>query len=111
VNPGTLAEIESESKDNHAIIRVRGEIDLSNVEELRVNIRRALGRAKSVAIDLSAVEYLDSQGLHMLVDLTRALDREGIELSVFAPADSLVGQLFEITSMDTVLRLLPDAPN
>lgn len=50
------------------LVRVRGEVDLSWSQRLRKSVLEALATGKPVAIDLSAVTYIDSSGIAALVE-------------------------------------------
>lgn len=58
--------------DNTVVLRVTGELDLSNVEAFTDALAAALGRhGKEVgrlAVDLADVEYLDSAAINALFD-------------------------------------------
>ena len=80
-------------------LSVHGEVDLATAPQLARRIREALclpvGR---VTIDLSAVEFMDSQGLHVLEDARVAADERHIDLVLVAPA-RCVRRLLELTCM------------
>ncbi|GIF75954.1 hypothetical protein Asi02nite_54720 [Asanoa siamensis] len=48
-------------------ITAAGEVDMNTAGKLFEAIRDALRRGPDVAVDLSAVTFLDSQGIHVLV--------------------------------------------
>ena len=50
------------------LVRVRGEVDLSWSQRLRKTILEALAGGRPVAVDLSAVTYIDSSGIAALVE-------------------------------------------
>ena len=52
-----------------AVVRVVGEVDVSNADELRDAIDAALvdGGVESVTVDLSDMPYIDSTGIGVLV--------------------------------------------
>jgi anti-sigma B factor antagonist len=59
------------------VVRVTGEIDLATAPELRECLEGLDGQA--VTIDFSAVTYMDSTGINLLVSaLRRAHDRGGV---------------------------------
>jgi len=104
------AQLESERVDRLTLIRIRGEIDLSNIDEVRAAVLTIVTGAEMAAIDLSAVDYLDSQGIHLLIDLSRGLAQAGIELSIIAPSTSIAGELMAVTRLGELLRVREALP-
>jgi anti-anti-sigma factor len=102
-----LAQLERGEEDDGVRVRIVGDIDMSNVEPLHQQILDAIGQVDSASLDLSAVQYIDSQGLRLLKRLADRLALAGIELTVVAPADSIAGQLLAISGMGSYLRIAP----
>ena len=59
------------------LVRLAGEIDLSNAPAIGREIVRHAGGAKAVVIDLTAVSFLDSAGVRLLDALVGDLDQLG----------------------------------
>lgn len=59
-----------------------------------------------LVIDLSEVSFVDSSGLGALVGLLKKVGNRG-EVVLCHPADSVM-QMFRITRMDRVFKMLPD---
>jgi len=94
-----LARMQRDVLDGVVVVRLRGEIDLSNVEELHARIHREVRGAPLAVVDLTAVEYIDSQGLRLLKRLSDQLESEGSRLEVVAPPDSVARDVLEMTRM------------
>lgn len=91
------------------VASVRGEIDLESrdrFEQQLAPVRAAVGPA---VLDLEHVPFMDSSGLHVVVQLWRAMRADGRELAVACRLDG-VRRLFELTALDGLLRLYEDAP-
>jgi anti-anti-sigma factor len=85
------------------VVAITGEIDLTNAPALIAQIDDAIaGRTGKVVVDLTAVDFMDSQGVHLLVTLTQ---RPGIELVVVAPRGSIACELITITDLGTYVTL------
>ncbi len=55
-------------RDTQTVVRVGGEIDLSNVSELRAALDEAVALApKGFIIDLTDTMYIDSAGVHAIL--------------------------------------------
>ena len=76
--------VEVQRCDGVAVVQPRGELDLVTVETLR-----ALDAIKSpdrLVLDLRGLSFLDSTGLQLLVALHRRARRDGLQLTLVAPA-------------------------
>ena len=58
--------MQAEFEDGRFVVRLSGEVDLSNVEGLEAQIEDAIADAQDVVIDLTAIEFIDSRGLRLL---------------------------------------------
>ncbi len=88
-------ELSSETRDGVAIVRVRGEVDMSSAGDLAASIATASAEGPLV-IDLREVSFMDSSGLR---ELLLVADGRGERLAVVVAADSAVGRLFEIAEV------------
>jgi anti-sigma B factor antagonist len=83
-----------------------GDLDAAAAAEVRRRIEEALNAGKRrVIVDLSAVSYMETAALAVLLDGNARLKRFGASLSVVIPADSRVRIVFGITRLDKVLRV------
>jgi anti-sigma B factor antagonist len=64
----SLTEVLSGPAGAPAVCVVRGEIDISNVDELRTGLEEAAASAAGVVVDLSGVTFMASAGVRALVD-------------------------------------------
>jgi anti-sigma B factor antagonist len=70
----------------HGGVRVRpvGDVDLATVGCLRERLEEAVAGAGRIVLDLRAVTFLDSSGLHLAVDTHRWAVRSGVEFVIIA---------------------------
>jgi anti-sigma B factor antagonist len=75
--------------DGTATVIVRGEIDLSNSDELARCLRTAVADRSpaTVRVDLEQASFIDSTGLGALIDGYRAAGEAGIRYVVTNPTD------------------------
>jgi anti-sigma B factor antagonist len=64
----SLTEIERPATGAPAVCVVRGEIDISNIDEFRAGLHDAFRDAEAVVVDLSAVTFMASAGVRALVE-------------------------------------------
>jgi anti-anti-sigma factor len=63
-----LFQVTAEPLEDAIIVRATGEIDMSTVDVLRRELDTARVEAATVLLDLSGVTFMDSNGLHLLLD-------------------------------------------
>jgi anti-anti-sigma factor len=90
------------------IVRLRGELDVSNLDELR-SVFDALLRAgpRPIVVDLSGLIFADCGGMSVLVAMRSRLAGHGHDLRVTSP-QPIVRRLLTLTGMDTLFRLGED---
>ena len=77
--------VDVEWRDEVAIVRARGELDVATVETLRAELD-GIADARRLVVDLRGVSFIDSTGLHLLVRLHERARSDGFELALLAPA-------------------------
>jgi anti-sigma B factor antagonist len=90
------------------VIRVAGEIHATTAPEFSERLNDAIARGKTgVVLDLTAVEFIDSTGLSVLLNGLRRVTRVRGTM-VIACANPTVLRLFEITKLDSTFEILAD---
>ncbi|MFO7572755.1 MAG: STAS domain-containing protein [Gaiellaceae bacterium] len=82
-----------------------GELDLTNAGELEAALVDASADGVPLALDLSAITFVDSAALHVLFRTSRRLGQNGFGLVV--PPASPIARTFEIVGLR---RLVPVRP-
>lgn len=101
-----LARVEGSDHNGSRLLRISGEIDLSNVNLVMDAIAGAVpGDAARVVLDLSDAAYLDSAAIAMLFRLAERLGHRRQELRLVVPADAPVRAVLELTRVETVIRI------
>ena len=71
-----------ESRDGAVIIRLAGELDLYNVQDVRTALAEAIeSEPRRVVIDLAAVEFVDSTALGALIEARSQLGQDALLLA------------------------------
>jgi anti-anti-sigma factor len=82
------------------VARLRGEVDLARVQELRPTLAAgAQPSDRGLVLDLSAVDYLDSSGVHLVHELMLTLEGCGQQLRVVAAPGSPVLRVLELVDL------------
>ncbi len=86
-------------------VAVAGDLCFATVAELATVFGAIRTDAAVIMLDLSAVGFLDSSGVHVIENAARELRRQGREL-VVVPGDWTVQRVFEITGATDRLRFV-----
>ena len=90
-----------------AIVVVAGEVDLATAPRLREAMAPGVvAEGESVCLDLSAVTFMDSVGLALVLALHRELALHGGRLAIVCP-EGPAKLLFEVAGVDAELALHP----
>jgi anti-anti-sigma factor len=101
-----LARVEAAELDGTLLVRIRGEIDLSNSSDVMDRVRAAVPRdASVVVVDLSDTAYLDSSAIAMLFRLAERLRNNRQELRLVVPSPSPIRAVLELTSVHRVIPI------
>jgi anti-anti-sigma factor len=90
------------------LVALFGELDVSTVPEAGAALRLARGRASTVTLDLRGLTFMDSTGIHMLVDLQTLARWTGFDLFVVRGSDA-VQRLLAVSGVEEHLTMV-DAP-
>ena len=90
--------------DHVAVLSVHGEIDLGTAPTLREVLQPVLEHQTGpVVVDLSMVSFMDSSGVHLLVETLRRLQRQNRALTLVCHEESQVhGLLAFVGLLDVV---------
>ena len=96
--------------DEEVALVVVGELDLESADKLERNVSQL--RAPDVTrivLNLRQVEFIDSSGLRVLLNLRNDAERNGHALTLIPPAPA-VRRVFEITGTRTLFDWREDRP-
>lgn len=95
----------TEYEDGRVVIRLSGEIDLSNAERLETQISHAIANVREVVIDLTTIDFIDSRGLRLLKRASTAAAERNATLAVVAPPNSIARSVLDMTGMSDELAV------
>lgn len=102
-----LARVESEQRGPLSLVRVYGEIDMSNDRDVLTAIEAAVARETDrLVVDLTNTTYMDSAGLALLLRLAERMQARQQLLSIVVPVDSRVRRAFELTGLLNVIDVV-----
>jgi len=101
-----LAKLAVERHAEIQVVRIAGEVDISNAGKLEADISDAVPNdAAGLVIDLSDTGFLDSAGIRMLFELGQRLGGRRQEVAVVVPPESLIRQSLVIVEVEQALPM------
>lgn len=94
------------------VVQIAGELEIANYAQVRSQLEDVGLQARTIALDLSELEFIDSSGLSVIVRLGNQLRERGGHLAVVGASPS-IRRLFSITALDKRFALydrLEDLP-
>lgn len=83
------------------VLKLSGDLDYSECASLRMNIDRLLKSAPAAAVvDLSALDYLDSSGLGLLLSLSKEYGAQGGRLALVT--NETVDNILSLTRLNGI---------
>ena len=87
------------------IVALEGELDAASSAQTRTELRERLKKGQiRFVIDLSAVPFLDSSGLSVLVTVLKAAREQGGDIALLSPVPQ-VRSLLELTRLHRVFEV------
>ncbi len=101
-----LASMDAEQRGSWILLRLHGEIDISNARELAAAIEAAVPNGTPrIAVDLTHVSYLDSAGVKLLMQLADRLRARRRGLRLIVPAAAPIRAVLELTGLPGLVPL------
>ena len=103
-----MAGIDISAGPTGTTIRLAGEIDLANVD----NVATARNRAPppKVTLNLRGIRYLDSSGIRMLIDVAQLGEAQRIDLELVVAPDSMVAKVLALSQLERIYAIRATAP-
>jgi anti-sigma B factor antagonist len=96
-----------DDRQGRTVVAARGEVDALTTPEFGAEVGEVVrGRETDVVIDLRDATFIDSSGVHVLLNAQRRLTRGGRRLSVIC-GNSPVRRVFELARLTETLGLEP----
>jgi anti-sigma B factor antagonist len=94
------AQFSQTLESNVAVLKVSGEVDISNKEQFRAALAQGLATAGDrLLVDLQQISYMDSAGILCLINAVRDAEASGKSLSLVIEANGQLGKVFNITGL------------
>ena len=99
---GFAAEVSR--NDGHAVVAVRGEVDMATAGQLWTALEAAMDGSPKVELDLRATTFMDSTGLAVLVKAHQRMGCANDAIVVREPS-AAVRKILALAGMDTLFDL------
>ena len=87
----------------YTLVELVGEADVTNSESLRDVLDTEVAKQpRTLILDLSALRFMDSSALHVVLRANRALDRQGGVLALARPREA-VAKMLRLTAADQLI--------
>lgn len=104
---GRAMEITTRSAQGATIVAIAGNLDSNTSPQAQQALDAILtGGGKRIAIDFSALDYISSAGLRVMLGTAKKLTATGGALRTFGLNDS-VKEVFDISGFSTILSVFP----
>ena len=101
-------ELSEQLEPGRTVVRARGEVDALTAPKLSAQLDAILrGREGDLVVDLSETTFLDSAGLHVLLNAARRLTRRSRRLEVVCGSGP-VRRVIELARLGETLNLAED---
>ncbi len=102
----SLLSIDASRRGDRYVISPKGDVDASTSARLGASIQEAEATdAKRIVVDLTGVTFMDSSGLHLLLDAQQRAARDSGRLRLIR-GPRRVNRVFELTDTEDVLPFL-----
>lgn len=97
-------EIAIDFQAEHAVVHVRGEVDLLTASTLRATMNALVDQGRiDIVLDLAGLTFMDASGLGVIADLSARLALSSRLLTVRS-TPTMTRQILEITQVDELVR-------
>jgi stage II sporulation protein AA (anti-sigma F factor antagonist) len=100
----TRFEVKQGGEGATPVLTVCGELDMHTTEVLSKQLEESLsGEIATLTLDLRELEFMDSTGLRLLIELNDRSRNEAWRLRLLRPANETASLILRVTGTDTAL--------
>jgi anti-sigma B factor antagonist len=104
-----MADVRIEREDKTVVAVLTGEVDMSNAASIRQQIARSVTPDDdALLVDLSELSFIDSAGLHALVELRTVLHERRQQLLLCVSHGSTIERAMEIVGLPRAVSVHSD---
>ena len=109
MEPGSTFELHEKPEDGGVRLKLTGELDLATAAVLEARLNALAAQQRRVRLDLSELRFMDSTGLHVLIQASIDARDDGWRFEVESDASPQVRRLFQLVGFDSFLSEAADS--
>jgi anti-anti-sigma factor len=82
--------------DGVKVVAVSGELDAASTADLQTPLNEASARDGAIVLDLSDCQFVDSTGLHAIIDARAAIEQRGGRFALCCVQNGPVARVIEV---------------
>ena len=95
--------IEKNLNGTELTMAITGRLDTTTAPKLEAEVKQSIDGVKKLVLDFTALEYLSSAGLRVLLSAQKAMNKQG-EM-VIRNVNQTVNEIFEVTGFIDILTI------
>lgn len=95
--------IEKNLNGSELNIKIVGRLDTTTAPQLEAEFKASIGGVEKLILDFSALEYLSSAGLRVLLQAQKTMNKQG-EM-VIRHVNETINEIFEVTGFIDILTI------
>ena len=104
-----MADVRIEREDGTVVAIVTGEVDMSNATSVRQQIAGSVTPGDdAVIVDMSELSFMDSAGLHGVIELSTVLAERRQRFLLCVPHDSPIARAIEVIGLPQAVSVHAD---
>jgi anti-sigma B factor antagonist len=105
----SMADVRIEREEKTVVVVLTGEVDMSNAASVRLEIAESVTPGDdALLVDLSELSFIDSAGLHMLIELATVVDERRQRFLLCVPHGSTIERAIEIIGLPRAVSVHTD---
>ena len=98
-----MLNIEKKTNGTELTVALTGRLDTTTAPELEKELKENLDGVTALVIDMTALEYISSAGLRVLLSAQKIMGRQG-EMKVTHVSETIM-EIFEVTGFSDILTI------
>ena len=98
-----MLNIEKTTNASELTVVLRGRLDTTTAPDLEKELKESLDGVTALTIDMTALEYISSAGLRVLLSTQKVMNRQGT--MKVTHVNETIQEIFEVTGFSDILTI------
>jgi len=98
-----MLNIEKTTNASELTVSLTGRLDTTTAPELEKELKASLDSVTTLVIDMTALDYISSAGLRVLLSAQKTMNKQG-EMKVVHVGETIM-EIFEVTGFSDILTI------